>query len=171
MDEISLNKLKGGMHAVHSGKVTKDEWITPLNIIKALGTFDLDPCAAINQPWPTASMHFTYLDNGLMLPWKGRVWCNPPYGKHTHQWLHKMAFHGNGIALIFARTETEMFRNYVWDHADAIFFFYGRIHFYHLDGTISKDNAGAPSCLVAYGSDNKFTLQNTSLPGKFISLK
>jgi len=28
----------------------KDEWLTPPYIIKALGEFDLDPCAPINRP-------------------------------------------------------------------------------------------------------------------------
>jgi hypothetical protein len=31
-----------------------------------------------------------------------------------------MALHGDGIALVFARTETSMFRNWVWPHAAAL---------------------------------------------------
>ena len=31
----------------------KDEWLTPPEIIKALGTFDLDPCASTTRSWPT----------------------------------------------------------------------------------------------------------------------
>lgn len=58
----------------------KDEWLTPPEIIKALGQFDLDPCAPVVRPWDTAERHYSIKDNGLMLPWSGRVWCNPPYG-------------------------------------------------------------------------------------------
>ena len=42
---------------------------------------------------------------------------NPPYGSETPKWLKKLSEHGNGIALIYARTETRMFFNYVWDKA------------------------------------------------------
>lgn len=35
----------------HSHKMGKDEWLTPPQIIKALGGFDLDPCSPINRPW------------------------------------------------------------------------------------------------------------------------
>jgi hypothetical protein len=35
-----------------------DEWLTPPEIVKALGTFDLDPCAPAVRPWDTAKRHF-----------------------------------------------------------------------------------------------------------------
>lgn len=62
---------------------TKNEWLTPPEIITALGSFDLDPCAPISPPWPTAVKTFTVLDDGLKKEWYGRVWCNPPYGTQT----------------------------------------------------------------------------------------
>lgn len=67
----------------------KDEWLTPPSIIKALGEFDLDPCSPINRPWDTAKEHYTILDNGLLKPWKGRCFVNPPYGKETKKWLQR----------------------------------------------------------------------------------
>lgn len=51
----------------------KDEWLTPPEIIRALGSFDLDPCAPVKRPWEMAANHFTVLDNGLNKPWQGRV--------------------------------------------------------------------------------------------------
>jgi hypothetical protein len=88
-----------------------DVWLTPPYILKALGEFDLDPCAPIEseRPWEMAKKHYTEIDNGLMQNWEGRVWCNPPYGDETKYWLNKCALHGNAIALTFARTETGMF--------------------------------------------------------------
>ena len=98
------------------------------------------------------------------------MWCNPPYGKQTHKWLNKCAEHGNAIALIFARTETKMFFDAVWDKADALYFIKGRLKFHHVDGTQSE-SAGAPSVLIAYGNDNAESLRSCSLPGKFIDLR
>lgn len=150
----------------------KDEWLTPPELIQALGHFDLDPCSPINRPWPTADNHFTYLDNGLMQNWGGgRVFCNPPYGKHTGTWLEKCALHGNAMALTFARTETKMFFDVVWNKAHAVYFIKGRLRFYHVDGT-RGDSAGAPSILIAYGEENAECLRGLGpkVPGKFLKL-
>ena len=46
------------------------------------------------------------VQNGLLQDWWGTVYCNPPYGSHVGIWMRKMAEHGDGIALIFARIET-----------------------------------------------------------------
>lgn len=138
-----------------SSQMLKDEWLTPPAIIKALGGFDLDPCAPIKRPWDMANCHYTIEENGLVQQWFGRVWCNPPYGLEAAKWLERLAAHGNGIALIFARTETRMFFEHVWKLADAVFFFEGRLHFHHVDGSRASANAGAPSCLVAYGALNR----------------
>ena len=65
-----------------------DVWLTPPYIIEALGEFDLDPCSPINRPWDTAKKHYNVFDDGLAHQWEGRVWCNPPYGKHTKKGLY-----------------------------------------------------------------------------------
>lgn len=150
-------------------KNSKDEWLTPPRIIKALGKFDLDPCAPIVRPWDTAKNHFTINDNGLEKAWNGRVWCNPPYGKEAIKWLARCAGHKNCIALIFARTETKMFFDYVWNEARAVFFIKGRLSFYHVSGKPSG-TAGAPSVLVAYNLDNAIKLLNCGLKGKYLSV-
>lgn len=148
----------------------KDEWLTPPAIIAALGPFDLDPCAPIHRPWDMASRHFTKLDNGLSKPWDGRVWCNPPYAAQTGSWLRRCAQHGDAIALIFARTETVMFFESVWDHADALFFFKGRLRFHHVTGK-RGGSCGAPSVLIAYGKENANRIMTAKLDGKGIRLK
>lgn len=129
----------------------KEEWLTPPEILKDFGPFDLDPCAPVKRPWPMAARHFTAEDNGLIRPWNGFVWCNPPYGSKTSAWLARCAEHGDCLALIFARTETGAFHERVWNRADGILFIKGRLNFYHASG--EKAGApGAPSCLVAYGA-------------------
>lgn len=130
-------------------------WLTPPEIIEALGPFDLDPCAAPDpRPWPTAARHITLPDDGLAVEWTGRVWCNPPFGTQTGAWLDRMADHGNGIALAFARTDTAMFHRSVFGKADGVMFLAGRPHFHRQDGTRAKGNSGGPICLIAYGADN-----------------
>lgn len=146
-----------------SARMKNDEWLTPPEIIESLGAFDLDPCAPINRPWATASIHYTINDNGLMQPWNGRVWCNPPFGREAVKWLRRMAEHGNGIALIPARTETAMFYETVWGAADAVLFIQGRPHFHYADGRRAPFNSGAPICLVAYGIQNVSALVNSGL--------
>lgn len=151
----------------HKNKAGKDEWLTPPEIIKMLGEFDLDPCAPIERPWETAKQHYTKLDNGLIQNWKGRVWCNPPYGKEAAFWLEKCAMHGNAIALTFARTETRMFFNHIWYKATAVLFIKGRLKFYHVTGE-RGDSAGAPSVLIAYGKENAVALRDSGIEGKFL---
>lgn len=134
-----------------SGKMISDTWLTPPEIIKSLGSFDLDPCTPDIMPWETATNRFIKSEDGLKQEWNGRVWLNPPYSREAVKWLEKLADHGKGTALIFARTETEWFVEQIWKRATAILFLHGRIHFCHPDGTRAKANSGAPSVLVAYG--------------------
>ena len=164
------SKLKRtGMSHHESPRFKTDQWLTPPEILKALGEFDIDPCACkLPRPWPTAKIH--YSTNGLSVPWVGRVWLNPPYGPYTGVWLKKLADHSNGIALIFARTETKFFFQYVWEKADALLFFKGRLHFHYPSGEKAQGNAGAPSVLIAYGMNNVEILRNCGIDGKFISI-
>lgn len=151
-----------------------DTWLTPPEIVRALGHFDLDPCAAPNMPWQIAEQSYTEADDGLVRPWFGRVFMNPPYGRKLPPFLQRLAEHGNGIALVFARTETRAFFDYVWPHADAIMFIRGRIRFYRPDGT-QGDSSGSPSCLIAYGDNNVEALyeaqQSDSIRGVVVPLR
>ena len=164
-----MSKGIGGHQRAYEGKT--DEWLTPPEITTALSPFDLDPCSPINRPWSTANKHYTIVDDGLVCPWEGRVWMNPPYGPETIKWLKKMADHGNGIALIFARTETEMFHEYVWNRANAVFFFRGRLFFYDVKGQRAKNNAGGPSVLIAYGQNNVEILERSDMMKSGILIK
>ena len=144
-----------------------NEWLTPPHIIKALGEFDLDPCSPENRPWDTAKKHYTKSENGLLLPWEGRVWCNPPYGGEAKYWLKRCAEHGNCTAITFARTETKMFFDSVWDNAYALFFFKGRLKFHRVTGEPGL-SAGAPNVLIAYDQANAEALAKSGLAGKLI---
>ena len=148
-----------------------DEWLTPPEMLRALGEFHLDPCAPNRPPWVLASYIYRLpLEDGLVLSWHGRVWCNPPFNRYQRpKWMKKMAEHGNGIMLIPAATETQAFFDCVWNKADAVCFVKGRPHFYYPDGTRSKANCGCSIALVAYGMDNVVKLVESNL-GKTIIL-
>ena len=156
------------MGSHQSARADNDEWLTPPALLALLGDFDLDPCAPVERPWATAAEHFTRFDDGLNRRWRGRVWLNPPYGT-AEQWLQRLADHGNGIALIFARTETAMFFRCVWERAEALLFLRGRLHFHFVNGQRAKANAGAPSVLVAYGARNVTVLRDLDL-GAYVEL-
>ncbi len=149
---------------------TKVEWLTPPELVQKLGAFDLDPCSPINAPFLHAKNNFTTLDDGLVKDWFGRVYLNPPYGRGMELWLDKLKNHGNGIALIFARTETKCFFEHIWNDADAILFVKGRIRFYHVSG-IQAGTPGAPSVFIAYGSENALALKNSGIEGRYLNLK
>jgi hypothetical protein len=150
-------------------ELTKVEWLTPPCLVRKLGEFDLDPCSPVNAPFLHAKTNFTIEDDGLGREWSGRVFCNPPYGKHLHLWLEKLRRHGNGIALIFARTETRCFFENVWEAADALLFVKGRIRFYHVSG--ERGGApGAPSVFAAYGQNNALALKNSGIEGRYLEL-
>ncbi len=138
-----------GSHQTTLGK--SQNWITPKFIIDALGPFDLDPCACFPRPWNCAIDNWTR--NGLNITWVGRVWLNPPFNRYeVGKWIAKLAAHGDGIALLHARTEAEWFEP-CWQHATAILFLANRLYFHHPNGRRAEANSGAPACLVAFGNN------------------
>lgn len=130
-----------------------DEWLTPRYITDTLGPFDLDPCSpGDRRPWDTAALHYSAEVDGLRQQWSGRVWLNPPYSD-AGRWIARLAQHGHGTALIFARTETRMWHEHIWPHATALLFLRGRLRFCRVTGK-PAGTAAAPSVLVAYGHDD-----------------
>lgn len=154
---------------------TDDDWLTPPDILKSLGRFDLDPCAPENRPWDMAGVHLTRTNNGLGFAWNGRVWLNPPYSKRAdgksqvEEWMRRMAAHQNGIALTNVRTETKWFFNHVWNSAHAVFFFKARLKFFRPDGTVGETGKNA-SVLAAYSPADAAAIYQAGLDGKFIPL-
>ncbi len=163
------------------------EWYTPREIFKALAIdFDLDPCSPGQDlvRWLPAQIHYTVLDDGLSSKWFGNVFMNPPYGTDTPRWLKRLSNYGNGIALVFARPDTNWFQDYI-PLADAVCFIKSRIHFVpqcqallyadglwdpkkdtYIDpitGEEKKSRPGAASMLVAYGKKNAEALFNSDL--------
>ena len=136
------------------------DWYTPPWIFERLGlNFDLDPCQPPNGiAWIPAAKRYSINDDGLAQPWNGRVWLNPPYGKHTGAWLARMHQHRNGIALVFARTDCAWFHDYI-AKADAILFMRGRVKFVDGLGATRGSGAGSGSMLAAWGADSVASLE------------
>jgi len=159
-----------GVGGHQSSRQQTDSWLTPPAILAALGPFDLDPCAAPDPaPWPTATAHYRLPTDGLTEQWAGRVWLNPPYSRDVGPWVAKLARHGHGTALVFARTETAWFWTTVWQRATALLFLTGRLHFHLPDGRRAPMNAGAPSVLAAYGAADAALLRACGLPGTYVA--
>ena len=59
-----------------------------------------------------ATRFYSPRENGLKQPWSGRVWMNPPYGRHIAAWVARLVAQyeaGNvteAIALLPARVDT-----------------------------------------------------------------
>jgi hypothetical protein len=141
----------------HDRTTGNDTWLTPRFLIEAFdmpNLADVDPCSPPKRPWPTAKRHITRAEDGLAHVWDSNhfYFVNPPYGTACAEWLRRAGDHGNGLTLVFARTETRMFHECVWrhPHTTAVLFFEGRLRFATIEGQ-EAGSAGAPSVLVAYG--------------------
>jgi phage N-6-adenine-methyltransferase len=112
----------------------RDEWYTPDEVFQPLaakyGPFTLDAAASVfnskcNDFWPAH-------ENALTKPWKGVVWCNPPYRKIL-DWVTKARTEvliGNAsrvVLLLPAHTATTWF-HYALEHG-KIEFLRGKVKF------------------------------------------
>lgn len=146
----------GGAH--RDPDVRSVEWWTPQAIFDALGVrFDLDPCAPPfpAAPWLPVDQRYSLPDDGLALDWSGRVWLNPPYGREAASWVRKLVAHGNGIALVFVRSDAAWGQEAI-ESADAVCLIRGRLSFVDGAGQARArkgHNAANGSMLLAYGPD------------------
>ena len=98
---------------------TSDDHYTPKWVFDLLGVeFDIDVASPLDGiPWIPTKRFYTQNDDGLIQPWTGLIWCNPPYS-NVRPWIDKMKQHRNGIMLL------PMVKSYwrldVWNDADGI---------------------------------------------------
>lgn len=144
-----------------------DTWLTPRWILDGLGTFDLDPCACDAVPHWAAPRSFQKHDDGLSQPWSGRVFMNPPYS-NTVPWLQKHREHGNGISLVPASVESQVWRSDVWKFAHAVLMLNGRTRFANPDGSTTTGRPSRSVALIAWSLEDAAILERTGFAGVFI---
>lgn len=144
----------------------KDITLTPLDFIRELGTFDLDPCGISYHA--TAREIISLPRDGLLEDWSGRVWLNPPYS-NPEPWLKKLSQHGRGTALVLNSTDTKWFHEFGLRRASAIYLLKGRPKFTRLDGSRVSIMRGV--VLFSYGAYDSNILKNCKLDGAYIKLE
>lgn len=131
-----------------------NEWYTPQVYIEAaravMGGIDLDPasCAVANEI-VQATTYYTKEQDGLQLPFYGRVWCNPPYGKINNRstidlWVRKIireykSGHVEQAILLTTCDSDNGWFQLFWDY--LICFSNHNVHFFKpVNGVIRKDS-------------------------------
>lgn len=144
-----------------------DEWYTPAHILFGLGeTFDLDPCHPghhVKACTVRAYRIYTKADDGLLQPWEGFVFMNPPFGgRNGHvPWLKRFIDHGDGIAIVRAYTSAGWFHDWA-AKADIMLFPRGKTRFVRPDGSIG-DQPGGGSVLLGMGDRAIAAIHNCEL--------
>lgn len=144
---------------------TSDDFLTPPHIVEAMGEFDLDPCSSSRQHRPIARREYRYPhDNGLLLPWSGSVFCNPPFSE-LQTWIDRFILHGNGVLLVPARIEVSWFWK-LWHCCDGFFFTKGPVKYLCPEGKSPPRFFGGAFC--AMGEANVQRLRNIPLRGVIV---
>ena len=121
--------------------------------ISSIFNFSLDVCALPKNA--KCESYYTPEDDGLSKPWRGGVWCNPPYGREISSWVKKAyeesqkEYNCCVLMLLPARTDTKWWWEFVQGKA-TLFFIKGRVKF-------GDHNVGAPfpSVLALYMKEVK----------------
>lgn len=140
------------MTAMTSGmfSAVRDDWETPSDLFELLDRefhFTLD-AASDDQNWKVSN-HLTKDDNAILNEWRGRVFCNPPYGRNLRAWISKAYGEVRSgraelvVLLLPSRTDTAWFHDFCLQ--GEIRFIRGRIQFGD-----SGDNAPFPSMIVVF---------------------
>lgn len=148
-----------------------NEWYTPVEYLEAaravMDGIDLDPasCAEANKT-VQAGRYYTQEENGLLHPWSGRVWCNPPYTQtrpgqsSVKAWVEKlvasyrMGLVSEAVCLVPNDTSTQWF-SWLWEF--VVYFPSRRIQF-HIPGKARREQPSFGTCFVYLGEqEQRFT--------------
>jgi phage N-6-adenine-methyltransferase len=140
---ISLDEAYKKVTVHVSNNSGKYEWYTPHKFIEAarkvMDSIDLDPASSeIANNIVHATKYYTKEDNGLVHPWYGNVWMNPPYnnslvGEFTQKLLEELPNIEQACVLVNNATETRWFQK-ILRKSNAVCFVKGRIKFLDING-------------------------------------
>ncbi len=148
-----------GLFGVEQQQITKDDHYTPKWIFDLLGLrFDIDVASPPGGiPWIPADKYYTQADDGLLQPWYGRIWCNPPFSK-PGPWADRMIEHQNGILLACVSKSAWMDR--VWASNASIHLLQYEMFF------VRPEDEGRirwPTFMAAFGTENQTALTNVGV--------
>jgi ParB family transcriptional regulator, chromosome partitioning protein len=75
-------------------ELARTDWHSPVEAVEAartaMGGIDLDPasCEAANRI-VRATKFYSIRDNGLIQPWSGKLWLNPPYSRYAPKFVQR----------------------------------------------------------------------------------
>ena len=112
-------KMQDSLFNYVNAETTSNDHYTPKWVFDLLDvTFDLDVAAPVGGvPWIPALQSYSQADDGLVQPWHGLVWCNPPFSDIL-PWVRRLNEHRNGIALL-PHTKGG-WREEIWQGADGV---------------------------------------------------
>jgi len=140
---------------------SRQDWGTPPAFMRWLKqnrnwSPDLDPAASSeNAKAPIFYDGSSEDEDGLLQPWFGNVWLNPPFGREISQWMNKCASEiqkeevQSIYALVPARTDTKWFHDIVIPSCYLCYLIKGRFNF-RFDEAIPGANAPFPSMLLLW---------------------
>jgi hypothetical protein len=92
---------------------------------------------------------------------------NPPFS-NTIPWLARHAEHGNGVALVPASVESQVWREIVWKRAAAVLLLFGRTRFCNPDGSNTNGRPLRSVCLIGWSDVDARMLENTTMAGTLL---
>ena len=151
------------------------EWYTPIDYIEAakltMGTIDLDPasCDAANETIK-AKTYYTEEQDGLIQPWFGNVWLNPPYSQPLVSQFCDLLVDNylkdnikQACVLVNNATETKFYQNML-NHCSAVCFIKGRVKFVDKNGE-SKGSPLQGQTVLYFGKETTCFVENFSYFG------
>lgn len=130
---------------------TGDDRSTPQWLFDLLNNqYDFNIDAAANKHNTKCPVYFNEESDGLKQVWRetDRLFINPPYSK-VRDWVAKSAANSAlSVQLVAARTDTRWWHDFVFNGADWVLFYKGRLKFNGM-----KTPAPFPSAIVGYNCE------------------